>query len=580
MTLAIQGIGVDTSISTAIGKVLMLSRGNIQAEPGMIPHNQIEAEISRFLRAVQQASAQLQDVRKQIPEDTPADILEFIDTHLLMLEDKAISEAPVQTIREEGCSAEWALQLRRDQMMRVFEDMEDAYLRTRKDDLDHVVNRILHILQGGKNSDPTEISGHIIVSEDLTPADAIMLHHRGATGFVTEYGSPMSHTAILARSLGIPAVVGAHGATSQLRSGELVVIDARHGSVLAGCDDSCLLFFRQRLEQEQARRHALHNLKDAPAISLDGRKIELLANIELPEDTETAVEGGCRGVGLYRTEFLYMNREELPTEEEHFLAYKQVVEGMREQPVIIRTLDLGADKQCEHQPQPTSCTNPALGLRAIRLCLKETGIFRTQIRAILRASALGNVQLMIPMLTNLWEARQARRIIDEELQSLLHQGVEINPQIPVGAMIETPAAALTAESFARMFDFLSIGTNDLIQYALAVDRADDGVNHLYDALHPAVIMLIQQVVQAGITTGKPVAMCGEMAGTPKYIPLLLGMGLKSLSMHPASLPEAKQLIRNLNITHLEQKTALILQNLLHEDLEKALLELEADQPTG
>ncbi|WP_456415652.1 phosphoenolpyruvate--protein phosphotransferase [Thiolapillus sp.] len=580
MTLAIQGIGVDTSISTAIGKVLMLSRGNIQAEPGMIPHNQIEAEISRFLRAVQQASAQLQDVRKQIPEDTPADILEFIDTHLLMLEDKAISEAPVQTIREEGCSAEWALQLRRDQMMRVFEDMEDAYLRTRKDDLDHVVNRILHILQGGKNSDPTEISGHIIVSEDLTPADAIMLHHRGATGFVTEYGSPMSHTAILARSLGIPAVVGAHGATSQLRSGELVVIDARHGSVLAGCDDSCLLFFRQRLEQEQARRHALHNLKDAPAISLDGRKIELLANIELPEDTETAVEGGCRGVGLYRTEFLYMNREELPTEEEHFLAYKQVVEGMREQPVIIRTLDLGADKQCEHQPQPTSCANPALGLRAIRLCLKETGIFRTQIRAILRASALGNVQLMIPMLTNLWEARQARRIIDEELQSLLHQGVEINPQIPVGAMIETPAAALTAESFARMFDFLSIGTNDLIQYALAVDRADDGVNHLYDALHPAVIMLIQQVVQAGITTGKPVAMCGEMAGTPKYIPLLLGMGLKSLSMHPASLPEAKQLIRNLNITHLEQKTALILQNLLHEDLEKALLELEADQPTG
>ncbi|WP_456416767.1 phosphoenolpyruvate--protein phosphotransferase [Thiolapillus sp.] len=580
MTLAIQGIGVDTSISTAIGKVLMLSRGNIQAEPGMIPHNQIEAEISRFLRAVQQASAQLQDVRKQIPEDTPADILEFIDTHLLMLEDKAISEAPVQTIREEGCSAEWALQLRRDQMMRVFEDMEDAYLRTRKDDLDHVVNRILHILQGGKNSDPTEISGHIIVSEDLTPADAIMLHHRGATGFVTEYGSPMSHTAILARSLGIPAVVGAHGATSQLRSGELVVIDARHGSVLAGCDDSCLLFFRQRLEQEQARRHALHNLKDAPAISLDGRKIELLANIELPEDTETAVEGGCRGVGLYRTEFLYMNREELPTEEEHFLAYKQVVEGMREQPVIIRTLDLGADKQCEHQPQPTSCANPALGLRAIRLCLKETGIFRTQIRAILRASALGNVQLMIPMLTNLWEARQARQIIDEELQSLLHQGVEINPQIPVGAMIETPAAALTAESFARMFDFLSIGTNDLIQYALAVDRADDGVNHLYDALHPAVVMLIQQVVQAGITTGKPVAMCGEMAGTPKYIPLLLGMGLKSLSMHPASLPEAKQLIRNLNITHLEQKTALILQNLLHEDLEKALLELEADQPTG
>lgn len=400
-----------------------------------------------------------------------------------------------------------------------------------------------------------------------------MLHQRGAIGFITDFGSPMSHTAILARSLGIPAVVGAHGATSHLHSGELVVIDARHGSVLANCDNACLLFFRRRLEQEQAHRHALHNLKDAPALSLDGREIELLANIELPEDTEPAIEAGCSGVGLYRTEFLYMNREELPTEEEHFLAYSQVVEGMGEQPVTIRTLDLGADKQCEYQPEPASCTNPALGLRAIRLCLKETDIFRIQIRAILRVSARGNVRMMLPMLTNIWEARQARQIIEEERLSLMEQGTAFDPEMPVGAMIETPAAALTAESFARLFDFLSIGTNDLIQYTLAVDRADDAVNHLYNALHPAVIMLIQQVVKAGITCGKPVAMCGEMAGTPGYIPLLLGMGLRSLSMHPASLPEAKQLIRNLDISQLEQKTASILQNLLNEDLEQAVQSL-------
>ncbi len=576
MTLAIQGIGVNASINTAIGKVLMLSRGNIQAEPGMISANDIPAEIERFFAAVEQAAAQLKDVRKQIPDDTPADILEFIDTHLLMLEDKAISEAPAQTIREEGCSAEWALQLRRDQMMRVFEEMEDAYLRTRKDDLEHVVNRILHILQGANNSDPTEISGHIIVSEDLTPADAIMLHHRGAIGFVTDYGSPMSHTAILARSLGVPAVVGAHGATQQLHAGELVVVDAEHGSILSGCDNACLLFFRQRLEQEQAHQHALHDLKDAPAVSLDRQHIELLANIELPEDTDTAIEGGCRGVGLYRTEFLYMNRDALPTEEEHFQAYKQVTQGMGRQPVTIRTLDLGADKQCEHQPDSSSCTNPALGLRAIRLCLKETSIFRIQIRAILRASALGNVQLMIPMLTNIWEGQQARKIIEEEMQLLTQQNISFNPDIPIGAMIETPAAALTAESFARVFDFLSIGTNDLIQYTLAVDRADDGVNHLYDALHPAVIMLIQQVVQAGLTQGKPVSMCGEMAGTPKYIPLLLGMGLKTLSMHPSSLPEAKQLIRHLNISQLEQKTVAILQNLETQDLEAALESLLND----
>ncbi|HID44279.1 MAG TPA: phosphoenolpyruvate--protein phosphotransferase [Chromatiaceae bacterium] len=569
MTLALQGIGVDTSISTAIGKVLMLSRGSIQAEPGMVAQNRIEEEVQRFFNAVAEAAGQLREIRKQIPADTPPDILEFIDTHLLMLQDKAISEAPTQTIREEGCSAEWALQLRRNQLLRVFEDMEDAYLRTRKDDLDHVVNRILKILQGGRNSDPADIAGHIIVSEDLTPADAIMLHQRGATGFITDFGSPMSHTAILARSLGIPAVVGAHGATDQLHSGELVVIDARHGSVLANCDNTCLLFFRQRLEQELAHRRALNNLRDMPALSLDGRQIELLANIELPEDTEPAIEGGGCGVGLYRTEFLYMNREELPTEEEHFLAYKQVVEGMGKRLVTIRTLDLGADKQCEHQPEPVTCTNPALGLRAIRLCLKETDIFRIQVRAILRVSALGKVRIMLPMLTNLWEARQARQIIDEERQSLRDQDVAIDPDLPIGAMIETPAAALTAESFARLFDFLSIGTNDLIQYTLAVDRADDAVNHLYDALHPAVIMLIQQVVQAGITCGKPVAMCGEMAGTPKYIPLLLGMGLKSLSMHPASLPEAKQLIRSLNISQLEKKTAGLLQNLLNEDLEPA-----------
>jgi len=573
MTLAIQGIGVDTSTSTAIGKVLMLSRGNIQAEPGLVAGDRIEEEVQRFFNAVKEAAGQLREIRKQIPKDTPPDILEFIDTHLLMLEDKAISEAPAQTIREEGCSAEWALQMRRNQLMRVFEDMEDAYLRTRKDDLDHVVNRILHILQGGRNSDPAEIAGHIIVSEDLTPADAIMLHQRGAIGFITDFGSPMSHTAILARSLGIPAVVGAHGATSQLHSGELVVIDARHGSVLANCDNACLLFFRRRLEQEQAHRHALHNLRDRPALSLDGQQIELLANIELPEDTEPAIEAGCSGVGLYRTEFLYMNREELPTEEEHFQAYSQVVEGMGKQPVTIRTLDLGADKQCEYQPEPASCTNPALGLRAIRLCLKETDIFRIQIRAILRVSARGNVSMMLPMLTNLWEARQARQIIEEERLSLMEQGTAFDPEMPIGAMIETPAAALTAESFARLFDFLSIGTNDLIQYTLAVDRADDAVNHLYNALHPAVIMLIQQVVKAGITCGKPVAMCGEMAGTPGYIPLLLGMGLRSLSMHPASLPEAKQLIRNLDISQLEQKTAGILQNLLNEDLEQAVQSL-------
>jgi phosphotransferase system enzyme I (PtsI) len=573
MSIAIQGIGVSSGISTAIGKVLMLSRGSIQAEPGMVSANGIDAEVERFFHAVQVAATQLTEIRKQIPADTPPDILEFIDTHLLMLQDKAISEAPAQTIRNEGCSAEWALQLRRDQLLRVFEDMEDAYLRTRKDDLDHVVNRIMDILQGQKRKDPVEIAGHIIVSEDLTPADTIMLHHRGACGFITDFGSPMSHTAILAASLGIPAIVGAHGASSHLHSGEQVIVDAINGTVLADCTPDHIRFFERRLHREQERRNALQTLRDTPAVTRDGERIELQANIELPEDVQAVLDEGGDGIGLYRTEFLYMNRDQLPTEEEHYQAYLQVIEGMAGHPVTIRTLDLGADKQCEHQPEPAACINPALGLRAIRLCLKETSIFRVQIRAILRASAHGPVRLMIPMLTNLWEARQAQEIIQEEMQHLEEQNIAINSSMPVGAMIETPAAALTADSFARMFDFLSIGTNDLIQYTLAVDRADDSVNHLYDPLHPAVLILIRKVLETGLHSGKPVAMCGEMAGNPRYTALLLGMGLKTLSMHPASLPEIKQLIRQLDLNRVKSRLDKLLLDPASEDLARAVMEL-------
>ncbi len=573
MTIAIQGIGVCSGISTAIGKVLMLSRGSIQAEPGMVPASEVDAEVQRFFNAVQTAAKQLTEIRKEIPADTPPDILEFIDTHLLMLQDKAISEAPAQTIRNEGCSAEWALQLRRDQLLRVFEDMEDAYLRTRKDDLDHVVNRIMAILQGEGRKDPVEIAGHIIVSEDLTPADTIMLHHRGASGFITDFGSPMSHTAILAASLGIPAVVGAHGASSHLRSGELVIVDAANGTVLADCSRENIRFFEQRLHRERERRNALQTLRDTPAVTRDGERIELQANIELPEDVEAARNEGGDGIGLYRTEFLYMNREQLPTEDEHYQAYRQVIEGMDGRPVTIRTLDLGADKQCEHQPEPTACINPALGLRAIRLCLKETDIFRVQIRAILRASVHGPVRLMIPMLTNLWEARQAREIIDEEMRCLAEEDIAMDASLPIGAMIETPAAALTADAFAGMFDFLSIGTNDLIQYTLAVDRADDSVNHLYDPLHPAVLMLIRNIVEAGRQCGKPVAMCGEMAGNPRYTPLLLGLGLRTLSMHPASLPEVKQLIRKLDLGQLTDQVDKLLRNPSAYDLAEGIAAL-------
>ena len=573
MTISISGIGVGAGIKTAIGPIALLSSGDALIEPRSIPASQVETEVTRFLTAVNKASEQLHQIRHQIPSDTPPDILEFVDTHLLMLEDKAIAEAPVNTIREEGCSAEWALHLRRNQLMRVFEEMEDPYLRTRKDDLDHVVNRIHKILSGQSSEIPPNINNHIVLAEELTPADAILLHHQGALGFITEFGSSMSHTAILARSLSIPTVVGAHGATRLLHNNEQVVVDTANGVILADCDSASINFFQQRLQQEITQQQSLKNLCHIPAATLDGHELKLQANIELPEDVQSAQELCAQGIGLYRTEFLYMNRPTLPSEEEHYKAYVQVVEGLNAMPITIRTLDLGADKQCDSHPEPVASINPALSLRAIRLCLKETEIFRLQIRAILRASAHGNVSIMIPMLTNMWEARQARAFIDDELRNLEKEGIAHDPDIKIGAMIETPAAALTAGEFADYFDFLSIGTNDLIQYTLAVDRADDMVNYMFDPLHPAVLRLIKDIIDAGKSSGKPVSMCGEMAGDPRYLPLLVGMGLETFSMHPGSLLEAKQLIQKLNRKALNKAVGKILKDPDTLNLDQAVADL-------
>ena len=325
------------------------------------------------------------------------------------------------------------------------------------------------------------------------------------------------------------------------------------------CDHQCIRFFQQRLEAEEKHKRSLRALSHTVAETRDGHPLQLLANIELPEDVQSAAETGAQGIGLYRTEFLYMNRPTLPSEEDHFQAYLQVVRGIPDAQVTIRTLDLGADKQCDQYPQSIPSSNPALGLRAIRLCLKEIDIFRIQIRAILRVSCFGQVRLMIPMLTNLWEAHHARALIDDEIRNLQRAGVAVDQHIPIGAMIETPAAAMTADGFARVFDFLSIGTNDLIQYTLAVDRADDSVAHLYDPLHPAILLLIKGIIDAADRSSTPLAMCGEMAGDPSYIPLLIGLGLNELSMHPASLLEAKQLIQQLDYQQLRQQVQSLMQ---------------------
>jgi phosphotransferase system enzyme I (PtsI) len=566
VTIACAGIGVGTGV--AIGNACMLNRGPVCVTPSWVAATAIEAEIERFETAVQTAALQLQGVREQIPPDTPAEISEFIDTHLLMLQDKALSGRPIQMIRAEGTSAEWALQQHRDALVRIFEDIEDSYLRMRRDDLDHVVNRILSILLEQHQSQFEELRQQIVLAEDLTPADIIMMKKYDVAGFATDYGGPMSHTAILARSLGIPAVVGARAASRCLQHGEPLVLDASTGILLADCDEDMLAHFAARQAADASRTAALRRRGVQPAITKDGELIQLLANIERVEGVETARVNGAQGIGLYRTEFLYMNRDRPPGEEEQFDAYRAVLEGMPDHPVTIRTLDLGVDKQPGTVTTSATTCNPALGLRAIRLCLKEPELFYPQIRAILRASALGKTRIMLPMLTNVWEIEQAVRLIRQAMQHLQADGIAYDPQIPIGGMIEVPAAALSARAFAARLDFMSLGTNDLVQYTLAIDRVDDEVNYLYDPVHPAVLRLIHEVIAAGIAAGIPVSMCGEMAGDSRFVPLLLGMGLREFSMQPAALLDVHQQIRELDA------------NRLTETVHRAMNKLETIDPAS
>jgi len=541
VTLVCTGFGIGSGV--AIGHAYLLRQGRVQLAPEQRHVTDIAAEVARYRAAVTAAAEQLHAVRVQINGDLPEDIAEFIDTHLLMLEDKVITEGPVKLIRQQGVRAELALQARRDDLVSVFDRMDDAYLRTRKDDLDHVVQRIQRVLAGEHGDAAPSLEGRVVLADDITPADAVLLKQRGVAGFVSEYGSPMSHTAILARSLDIPAVMGAHGAVTCLRHGELLVLDAAQGVVLADCDPRTRDHFEQRLARQQSRRAELKQLLPEPARSRDGEDFVLLANIELPGDVTEARDNGAQGVGLFRTEFLYMNRSEPPDEEEQYTAYRDAVLGMHGLPVTIRTLDLGADKTVTGASQGG---NPALGLRGIRLCLKEPALFRPQLRAILRAAHHGPLRIMLPMITNLWETLHARALIEDVSRELAAADVPHEPNVPVGAMIEVPAAALAAEQFARQLDFLSIGTNDLIQYTLAIDRVDDAVAYLYDPLHPAVVQLLAQVIRAGNAAGIPVSMCGEMAGDPQFVALLAGLGLRQFSMQPGALLAVKERIRELD----------------------------------
>jgi len=555
MSLWLSGIGVSRGIG--IGRVQRLHGGDLEIPEYTLPPAEIEHEVTRFFGAQRRAKEQLRQIRSQIPGGAPGEIAAFIDTHLLMLDDRSLTEAVVALIRSAQCNAEAALKKQRDALTAVFEQMEDPYLRSRKDDVQHVSARILRILLKQEKGVPSQRAEQaeppVIVADDVTPADIILLSQQGVAAFITEYGGPLSHTAILARSFSIPTIVGLHNARRLLREGEVVIVDGDLGHALADPDTQALDFFQAKRARQQADRAALSQLRDKPAISRDGVKIKLLANIEMSEDAVHAADLGAEGVGLYRTEFLYMNRRDLPGEEEQYQAYSRVVAAVKG-PITIRTLDLGADKQVDSGSRlgPTP-NNPALGLRAIRLCLKEPELFRTQLRALLRASAHGAMQIMLPMISSVQEFRQAQQIIVAVTEQLRSEGQAVADDVPVGAMIEVPAAALAAPLLARHARFFSIGTNDLIQYTLAIDRVDEEVNYLYDPLHPAVLRLIRLTIEAGERSGVPVAMCGEMAGDPRHTRLLLGLGLTEFSMHPASVLEVKRIIIDSNVAELRRQ---------------------------
>jgi phosphotransferase system enzyme I (PtsI) len=564
MSFSMHGVAVSGGI--AIGRAHLVSHALLEVAHYVVPAGLIPQEIQRFNEAVASVRHDLETIRQQLPANAPSELGSFINTHLMILADRALSVAPVEIIQAELCNAEWALKQQMDDLVEQFEQIDDEYLRERKQDVVQVVERVIKVLLGHPSQVPMQEqeSAIILVAHDLSPADTIQFKEHKFAAFITDVGGATSHTAILARSLNIPSIVALQRSRALIRDGELIIVDGNQGVVVIDPDKDTLAEYRLRQEQWEIEQQKLKRIKSTKAVTLDGTAIELLANIEVPADATKAKAVGATGIGLYRTEFLFMNRREMPDEEEQYLAYRKVAESMKGLPVTIRTLDLGADK--EMNPDTVrSCTNPALGLRAIRLCLSEPLIFHTQLRAILRASHYGNIKILIPMLSSLNELRQSMQMIERAKLSLQREGVHFDKQIQVGGMIEVPAAALCAEAFARELDFLSIGTNDLIQYTLAIDRTDDTVSHLYNPLHPAVLYLIETTIKAGLRAGKEVSVCGEMAGDPKLTRLLLGFGLRHFSMHPAHILAVKRQVLQSDLAQLLHATRKILAS---QDIDK------------
>jgi len=541
-SFALHGIGVSDGI--AIGRAQLVSHATLEVAHYTIPVGRIEGEIARFDNALAEVRSELEGLHGTMTAgDAPAEFGAILDVHTMILGDPTLSEVPRRIIAEQRCNAEWALTQQMNVLIEQFEEIEDAYLRERKADVVQVVERVLKRLLGKPGAvAPAGAEQHtILVAHDLSPADVIQFKTHRYAGFVTDLGGVTSHTAIVARSLAVPAVAATHNGRALIRENELLILDGTNDVVIVNPDKSVLAEYRLKQGELELERAKLRRLKTKPATTLDGQSVDLQANIELPGDLAQALDNGAMGIGLFRSEFLFLNREGLPSEDEQFEAYRSVAAGMEGKPVTIRTFDLGADKQKEGlDGLARVAPNPALGLRAVRFCLAEPRLFLTQLRAILRASHYGRVKILVPMLASVSEIDQTLALIAQAKETLREQGLPFDSGIEVGGMIEIPAAVLAISAFLQKLDFLSIGTNDLIQYTLAVDRSDDAVSHLYDPLHPAVLKLLAMAIASAGRARVPIAVCGEMAGEPQLTRLLLGMGLRSLSMHPAHLLTIKQ----------------------------------------
>ena len=576
MSIVLHGFTAGKGI--AIGRAHLILRGMTEVPQYNIIADELAAETTRFDNAIKASRRQLEQLRSAIPENAPTELGAFISLHLMLLTDATLSREPADIIQEQKINAEWALKLQTDKLSQQFDEIDDAYLRERKQDMLQVVERIHNNLVGQSNELNLEtnlLEDTVLIAHDLSPADTVHFKEQRIAGFVTDAGGPTSHTAILGRSLDIPSVIGLRNARDLISENEWVIVDGINGVLIINPDDTVLAEYRGHMREYKNRKRALNKLKKTAATTEDGLNIELLANIESTEDIKQLHSAGADGVGLFRSEYLYLNRDTLPTEDEQYEVYSALIKKLKGKQLTIRTVDLGVDKNPRwfgQNASPNGSLNPALGLTGIRLCLAEPVMFRTQMRAILRAAAHGKVNMMWPMVASLTELKQCIVHFETAKRQLAERGEEYG-EVSLGCMIEIPSAALTVGSLLKLVDFISIGTNDLIQYTLSVDRGDDSVSHLYQPGHPAVLKLLQHIIRTANRMGKSVSVCGEMAGDSTYTRLLLGMGLRRFSMNPSNLLTIKDIVLRSHTGRLEEESAKLMRNEDPEKTDKLIKEL-------